>query len=147
MTAHLDNHHQVYIWMQTRNTAHSARRYNGGVLAFQVPASVKTGALYPSQLPFKRLFPDPVDQNDPAAAVFVPRPCDWTRRSPSDVCCRRWARVHTRQGFGSGPNATVHKSRCVALLLDKRGAVDGCRQLLALVAQLCTLLILVARVH
>ena len=49
------------------------RRYNGGVLAFQVPASAKAGSLEPSQLPFKRLFPDPVDQNNPAVALSSPR--------------------------------------------------------------------------
>lgn len=43
------------------------------MLAFQVPASVKAGSLEPSQLPFKRLFPDPVDQNNPAVALDSPR--------------------------------------------------------------------------
>ncbi len=52
---------------------HTMRRYNGGVLAFQVPASAKAGSLDPSQLPFKRLFPDPVDQNNPAVALTSPR--------------------------------------------------------------------------
>lgn len=34
---------------------------NGGVLAFQVPASVQQGKLDASQLPFPRLLPDPID--------------------------------------------------------------------------------------
>ena len=41
------------------------------MLAFQVPASVKAGSLDPRQLPFKRLFPDPVDNR--TALINVPR--------------------------------------------------------------------------
>ena len=59
-------------WSSGRQeTGTHARRYNGGVLAFQVPASVKDGSLDPSQLPFKRLFPDPVDNF--TAGIVAPR--------------------------------------------------------------------------
>lgn len=43
--------------------------FNGGVLAFQLPSSVKNGALDASQLPLQRLFPDPVDQFAPYSPV------------------------------------------------------------------------------
>ena len=46
----------LYLVNQNANTA-----YNGSVMAFAVPESVKFGKLEASQLPFQRLFPDPID--------------------------------------------------------------------------------------
>jgi hypothetical protein len=43
--------------------------FNGGVLAFQLPSSVKNGVLDASQLPLQRLFPDPIDQSAPFSPV------------------------------------------------------------------------------
>ena len=35
--------------------------YNGSVMAFAVPDGIKFGKIEASQLPFRRLFPDPID--------------------------------------------------------------------------------------
>ena len=36
-------------------------KYNGSVMAFAVPDGIKFGKIEASQLPFQRLFPDPID--------------------------------------------------------------------------------------
>ena len=49
--------------------SHADTAFNGGVLAFQLPSSVKNGELDSSQLPLQRLFPDPIDQFAPYSPV------------------------------------------------------------------------------